>query len=178
MATHHRDAGCLVDRDIDLYIEDTEGTNTGSDNDNESTTGSDTTIAFGGSEVDGHPSDHMANNHAKVTALTREIHNLHQQIEAREDQHAEGLDCIKWELQNLSIMLQTQPAATLTPTEPFGTVLHQYTDTLCATQKQTHLTNSLLQDITVINEHNSSKLEEWLTDIETGTDLTNEICTK
>ena len=30
------------------------------------------------------------------------------------------------------------------PTEPFSKVVCQYTDTLCATQKQTNLTNSLL----------------------------------
>ena len=55
MATHHGGAGCPVDRDIDLHIEDMEGINTGPDNDDESTSGSDTTVAFGGSEVDGHP---------------------------------------------------------------------------------------------------------------------------
>ena len=41
-------------------------------------------------------------------------------------------------------------------------------------QKQSNLTNSLLQDIPVFNEHNSTKLEDWLTDIETAADLTNE----
>ena len=41
------------------------------------------------------------------------------------------------------------------------------------TQKQTILTNSLLQDITVFNEHDFTKLEDWLTDIETVADLTN-----
>ena len=48
MATYHRHAGHPVDRDIDLHIEDTEGINIGPDNNNESTSGSDTTIAFGG----------------------------------------------------------------------------------------------------------------------------------
>ena len=59
-------------------------------------------------------------------------------------------------------------------TEPFGEVVHQYTDTQCTTQKQTHLTNSLLQNSAVFNEHDSTKLEEWLTDIETAVDLTSE----
>ena len=45
---------------------------------------------------------------------------------------------------------------------------------LCTTQKQMNLTNSLLQDIAVFNEYDSMKLEEWLTDIETAADLTNE----
>ena len=37
-----------------------------------------------------------------------------------------------------------------------------------------NLTNSLLQDITVFNEYDSTKLDDWLTDIETAVDLTNE----
>ena len=44
MTTHHRGTGCPVDRDINLYIDNIEGINTGLDNDNESTSGSDTTI--------------------------------------------------------------------------------------------------------------------------------------
>ena len=78
MATHHRGTGCPVDRDIDLHIEDMEGINTGPDNDNDSTSGSDTTIAIGGSEADGHPSKLIPSNQAMLTALTREIHNLYQ----------------------------------------------------------------------------------------------------
>ena len=67
-----------------------------------------------------------------------------------------------------------QSTSTPTPTEPFGEVVHQYTDTLCTVQKQTHLTNLLLQDISGFNEYDSTKLEEWLTDIETAAHLTNE----
>ena len=37
-----------------------------------------------------------------------------------------------------------------------------------------NLTNSTLQDITVFNEYDLTKLEEWLMDIETAADLTNE----
>ena len=46
-------------------------------------------------------------------------------------------------------------------------------DTLCSTQKQTNLTNSLLQDIAVFNEYDSTKLEDWLMDTEKAADLTN-----
>ena len=60
------------------------------------------------------------------------------------------------------------------PTEPFGEVICQYTNTLCTTQKQTNLTISLLYDIAVFNEYNSTKLEDWLMDIGTAADLTNE----
>ena len=38
----------------------------------------------------------------------------------------------------------------------------------------TNLANSLLQDISVFNEYDSTKLEDWLMDIETAADLTNE----
>ena len=46
MATCHGGTGCHLDRDINLHIEDSE--TTGLDNDNESTSGSDATIALGG----------------------------------------------------------------------------------------------------------------------------------
>ena len=71
-------------------------------------------------------------------------------------------------------MLKTQPTSTPGPTEPFREVIHQYMDTLCTTQKQTNLTNSLLHDIAIFNEHDSTKLEEWIMDIETAADLTSE----
>ena len=90
MAIHHGDVGCPVDRDIDLHIEDIEDINRGPDNDNESTSGSDTTIAFGGSEAGGHPNELIPRNQAKLTALMREIHNLHQWVEGGEGQPAEG----------------------------------------------------------------------------------------
>ena len=51
-------------------------------------------------------------------------------------------------------------------------------NTLCSAQKQTNLTNSLLQDILVFNGHNATQLEDWLVDIETATDLTAESRTK
>ena len=67
-----------------------------------------------------------------------------------------------------------QPPSSPVPTEPFREVTHQYMDSLCTTQKQTNLTNSLLQDIAIFNEYVSTKLEDWLMDIETAADLTNE----
>ena len=39
---------------------------------------------------------------------------------------------------------------------------------------ETNLTNLLLQDITVFSEYDYTKLKEWLMDIETAADLTNE----
>ena len=66
----------------------------------------------------------------------REINDLHQSVEAGEGQPAKTLDCIEHKLQNLSIALHPQPPST--PTEPFGEVIQQYTDTLCTTQEQSN----------------------------------------
>ena len=41
-------------------------------------------------------------------------------------------------------------------------------------EKQSNLTNFLMQDIPVFNEHDSTKMEDWLIDIEMAADLTNE----
>ena len=78
MATHHGGTGHPIDRDTDLHIDDSEDKNTESDNDNESTSGSDTTAAFGESEADAHLNELIPSNQAKLTALTREINDLHQ----------------------------------------------------------------------------------------------------
>ena len=61
------------------------------------------------------------------------------------------------------------------PAEPNGEVLNKYTDTLCNTQKKTSFINYLLQDITVLNGNDTSKLENWLTDIEATSDLTGKV---
>ena len=69
-----------------------------------------------------------------------------------------------------------QLAITLHPcTEPIGEVLDKYTNTLCNAQKKMSLESSLLQDITVLNGNDSLQLEDWLTDIETASDLTGKL---
>ena len=57
-------------------------------------------------------------------------------------------------------------------------MIQHYTNTLCSAQKQTNLTTSLLQDIPIFNEHDTTHLEDWLVDIETAADLTVESRTK
>ena len=108
MATHHGGAWCPLDRGIDLNIEDPYLTVI----DNESTHGSDTPVALGGPEAEGHPNDPIYSNQDKLMVLTREINNLHQWVEARERQPAESLDCIEHELQNLLIVLHIPPPHT------------------------------------------------------------------
>ena len=49
---------------------------------------------------------------------------------------------------------------------------------MCNTQKKTSLESSLLQDIPTLNGNDSSQLKDWLTDIETASELTGESRTK
>ena len=51
-------------------------------------------------------------------------------------------------------------------------------NTLCSAQKQTNLTTSLLQDISVFSGHDVTQLEDWLVDIKIAADLTAESRTK
>ena len=64
------------------------------------------------------------------------------------------------------------------PSEPIEEVLNKYTDTVCNAQKKTSLESSLLQDIPTLNGQDSTQLEDWLTDIETASELTGESRTK
>ena len=64
------------------------------------------------------------------------------------------------------------------PSEPIEEVLDKYTDTLCNKQKKTSLESSLLQDIPTLNGQDSSQVEDWLTDIETTSELTGNSRTK
>ena len=57
-------------------------------------------------------------------------------------------------------------------------MLKHYTDPLCYAQKQTNFATSMLQDIPIFTGHDTTLLEDWLTDIETVTDLTSESSTK
>ena len=129
MATHHGGAGHPLNRGLDILTEDTGH----ADIDNDSTHILDATVALGDPEAVGHPEDPAYGNQDRLTALTREINDLHQRVAAGEGQPAGDLDCIQQELQNLSIAIH-QPQ-TPAPAEPFGEVFCQYTDTLCSTQK-------------------------------------------
>ena len=102
MATHHRGTGCSLDRGMDVLTEEPEH----ADIDNESTYRSDATVALGGLEAVGHPIELVYSNWDRLTALMREINDLHQ-VAAGEGQPAETLDHIENELQNLSIALST-----------------------------------------------------------------------
>ena len=74
MDTHHGGAGHPIDRDVNLHIENAEAT--GIDNENESISGSDTTVALGGHKVEGNPNELKPSNQVRLTAPTREINEL------------------------------------------------------------------------------------------------------
>ena len=165
MATYHGGAGCLLNRGLNILTEDTEH----ADIDNDSTHSSDARVTLGDPEAVEHPEDPAYENQDRLAALMREINDLHQRIAAREGQPVEPLDHTQQELQNLSTTIhQPQPPAS---TEPFGEVLHQYMDTLFSSQKQSILTNSSMQDVPIFNDNDSTKLEDWLLEIETTVDL-------
>ena len=92
MATHHGGLGQPLDRDIAITGEVHETTNT----DNDST-------------QDFHPvdtnhfEDLQHNNPIKLTALTKEVDDLCQQVQAWEGQSIETLNHIECKLQRLSI---------------------------------------------------------------------------
>ena len=120
MATHHGGAGCPLDRDIDLHVEEAMYI----DNNNDSTHGSDAIVALGGPEAECYPDDPIYSNQDKLMALIRGINDLSQWVEAGEGQPAESLDHIECKLQNLSIGLH--PPHPPIPTEPFGEVIQTH----------------------------------------------------
>ena len=110
---------------------------------------------------------------AELRDLTHEIEQLWQTVEANDNDPMDAISQLECKLNQLVLKLCPP-----TPSEPIEEVLHQYTNTLCNAQKKTSFVNSLLQDITILNGNDFSQLEDWLTDIETASDLTGESRTK
>ena len=52
--------------------------------------------------------------------------------------------------------------------------MQEYIDTLCATQRESNLTITMLYDIPTFDGQDSSKLEDWFMDIETVTYILTE----
>ena len=108
---------------------------------------------------------------AGLKHLTHEIEQLRQTVKASNNDPMDAIHNLEQKLNQLAITL-------CPPTEPIGEVLSKYTNTLCTAQKKTSLENSLLQDIPILNGNDSSQLEDWLTDIETASELTGKSRTK
>ena len=96
---------------------------------------------------------------------------MRQTVEDKDNGPRDAITHLEQKLNQLAITL-------CHPSEPTGEVLNKYTDTLCNAQKKTSLETSLLQDIPILNGNDSSQLEDWLTDIETASELTGESRTK
>ena len=85
----------------------------------------------------------------------------------------EAIHHLECELHRLSLTFQ--PSAL---PEPLDEVLQQYMETPCSAQKQTTFANTLIQDIPTFNGSDLTQLEDWLIDIETAVNLTDESRTK
>ena len=108
-----------------------------------------------------------------VRALTCELEQLLQTIEANDNDPMDAISHLGCRLNQLALTLHPPM-----PAEPIGEVLNKYTDTLCNAQKKMSFVNTFLQDITVLTRNDASKLEDWLMDIEATSDLTGESRTK
>ena len=73
-------------------------------------------------------------------------------------------------LQHLKMTLQ-QHSAPQPNEEPVHKTMHTYTDTLHATQRESNLTTTMLQDITTFDGQDSLKLQDWFMDKETAPDI-------
>ena len=96
---------------------------------------------------------------------------LKQTVEDRDNDPREAIQQLEQRLNRLTLTLHPS-------SDPTEQVLGKYTKTLCTAQKKTYLESSLLQDIPTLNGQDSSQLEDWLTDIETASELTGESRTK
>ena len=106
-----------------------------------------------------------------VQRLLCKTEHLKQVIEDRDNDPRETIHKLK---QRLNILTLTLCCSDI----PIENMLDKYTETLCTAQKKTSLESSLLQDIPMLNGQDSSQLEDWLTDIETASELTAESRTK
>ena len=106
-----------------------------------------------------------------VRQLLIKTANIKQFVEDKYHEPKEAIHEIEQRLNDLTLALCHQNT-------PLENVLDRYTETLCTTQKKTSFESSLLQDIPILNGQDSSQLEDWLTDIETASELTGKSRTK
>ena len=106
-----------------------------------------------------------------IRQLLHETADLKHFVEDKNNEPREAIHDLEQRLNDLTLVLCCQNT-------PIENVLDRYTETLCTAQKKTSLESSLLQDIPILNGQDSSQLEDWLTDIETASELTSESRTK
>ena len=164
--THHGGIGHPLDKDTDLSREDPET----AEMEIENAYGFDAAVALNKPVVDWTPQRGPEyNTHTKLATLTGELDAFMSMSSGWRMHPRDTLDHIECKLQKLTITICTP-----TPMEPLKEVIQHYTNTLCTAQKQTNMTTSLLQDIPVFHGHDATWLEDWLADVETTADLTNE----
>ena len=106
-----------------------------------------------------------------VQKLLCKTAHLKQFVEDRDNEPREAIHDLGQRINRLTLTLHCLDI-------PIENVLDRYTETLFTAQKKTSLESSLLQDIPILNWQDSSQLEDWLTDIETASELTGESRTK
>ena len=115
--------------------------------------------------------NYQEENIISLQQLTCKMEQLRQTIEDKDSDPWDAIQQLEQKLNQLAITL-------CPPSEPIEEVLDKYTNTLCNAQKKTSLESSFLQDIPTLNGHDTSQLEDWLTDIETASELMGESRTK
>ena len=115
-------------------------------------------------DVDNISEDESQNENIVQNLLCKTAH-LRQLVEERDNEPREAIHYLEQRLNRLTLTLCHSDI-------PIENVLDRYTKTLCTAQKKTSLESSLLQDIPILNGQDSSQLEDWLTDIETASELT------
>ena len=116
-------------------------------------------------------SEDESQNENIIRNLLCETAHLRQLVEDRDNELREAIHDLEHRLNKLTLTLCHSDI-------PIENVLDRYTETLCTAQKKTSLESSLLQDIPILNGQDSSQLEDWLTDIETASELTGKSRTK
>ena len=116
-------------------------------------------------------SDNIFQDENIVQKLLCETEHLKQVIDDRDNGPGEAIHELEQRLNRVTLTLHHSDDA-------IENMLDRYTETLCTAQKKTSLESSSLQDIPILNGQDSSQLEDWLTDIETASELTGKSRTK
>ena len=106
-----------------------------------------------------------------IHKLLCKTEHLKQVIEDRDNDPMEAISDLEQRLNRLTLTLHCSDT-------PIENMVDRYTETSCTAQKKTSLESSLLQVIPILNGQDSLQLEDWLTDIETASELTGESRTK
>ena len=121
-------------------------------------------------DIDNTSQDDFQDENIVQTLLCKTAH-LRQAVENRDNYPREAIQQLEQRLNRLTLTLHHS-------NDPIENMVDRCTKTLCTAQKKTSLESSLLQDIPTLNGQDSSQLEDWLTDIETASELTGESRTK